>query len=66
MSKTPISQDPKRMSGVPTFSGTRVPVKTLFEYLEADESIQDFLQDFPTVSRDQVQQVLQIAKKEVA
>ena len=47
-----ITQDPQRMSGEPCFTGTRVPVKTLFDYLEAGDSLADFLEQFPTVSRD--------------
>lgn len=42
------------MSGTPVFAGTRVPVQTLIDYLEAGESIDSFLDGFPTVSRDQV------------
>lgn len=66
MSAEPISKDPERMSGKPTFTGTRVPVKTLFEYLEAGDSTDDFLDDFPTVSRKQVKDVLKMAEKEIA
>jgi uncharacterized protein (DUF433 family) len=49
-----ISRRPDVMGGTPVFSGTRVPVQTLLEYLEAGESIDDFLKGFPTVSREQV------------
>jgi uncharacterized protein (DUF433 family) len=42
------------MGGTPVFSGTRVPVQTLLDYLEAGESIDDFLAGFPSVSREQV------------
>lgn len=66
MKSESISQDPDRMSGKPTFKGTRVLVQTLFEYLEAGESIDDFLEDFPTVSRDQVKDVLGTARREIA
>lgn len=66
MKKKPISKDPERMSGQTTFAGTRVPVKTFFEYLQAGDSIETFLEDFPTVDREQVQQVLEIAEKEIA
>lgn len=66
MKSESISKDPDRMSGKPTFKGTRVLVKTLFEYLEAGESIDDFLEDFPTVSRDQVKDVLGTARREIA
>ncbi|MFB6355294.1 MAG: DUF433 domain-containing protein [bacterium] len=66
MSTEPISKDPDRMSGKPTFTGTRVPVKTLFEYLEAGDPTTDFLEDFPTVSHEQVKSVLELAEKEIA
>jgi len=66
MSMEPISTDPDRMSGKPTFTDTRVPVKTLFEYLEAGDSTKDFLEDFPTVSHEQVKSVLKMAEKEIA
>ena len=42
------------MGGTPVFAGTRVPVQTLFDYLEGGETIADFLEGFPTVKRDQV------------
>ena len=46
------------MSGTPVFVGTRVPVKNLNDYLEAGDSIEEFLEDFPSVSREQVDIVL--------
>lgn len=46
-----ITRDPETMHGVPVFRGTRVPVQTLFEYLEGGETLEDFLEGFPTVSR---------------
>ena len=45
--------DPEIMSGAAVFVGTRVPVKTLIDYLAAGESMEEFLEDFPTVSREQ-------------
>jgi uncharacterized protein (DUF433 family) len=51
------------MGGTPVFIGTRVPIQTLFDYLEAGESIDDFLDGFPTVSREQVIELLEEAKK---
>lgn len=57
-----ISVDPDIMSGTPVFRGTRVPVQTLLDYLEAGDSLDDFLEDFPTVSREQAQQLLELAK----
>jgi len=55
----PITRDPEVMHGTPVFRGTRVPVKTMFEYLEHGESLDDFLERFPTVSRELAVQVLE-------
>jgi len=53
--KQPIaSRDPEVMSGTPVFRGTRVPIQTLLDYLEAGDSIDEFLEGFPSVTRDQV------------
>jgi uncharacterized protein (DUF433 family) len=57
MSKV-IHSDPEVLSGMPVFIGTRVPMKNLFDYLEAGDSIEDFLDDFPSVSPEQVQTFL--------
>ena len=57
--------DPDVMGGTPVFRGTRVPVQTLIDYLEGGESIDDFLQGFPTVTRDQVIDLLELAKEKV-
>ena len=57
-----ISRDPEIMGGTPVFSGTRVPVQTLLDYLEAGESIDEFLAGFPTVTRAQVIEFLEAAK----
>jgi len=51
------------MSGVPVFRGTRVPVQTLLDHLEAGESLDAFLADFPTVRREQAVQFLELAGK---
>jgi uncharacterized protein (DUF433 family) len=51
MNNTAIQIDPDIQGGTPVFTGTRVPVKTLFDYLEAGDSIEVFVQDFPSVSR---------------
>jgi uncharacterized protein (DUF433 family) len=56
--QAPITRDPEVMHGIPVFRGTRVPVKTMFEYLENGDSLDDFLQGFPTVSRELAVQVL--------
>ena len=57
-----ITTSPDRMSGEPVFAGTRVPVQTLIEYLEANDSLNDFLEDFPSVSREHAIAVLELAK----
>jgi uncharacterized protein (DUF433 family) len=50
------------LGGVPVFAGTRVPAHTLIDYLAAGERLDDFLDDFPTVSRDQVVAMLELVK----
>ena len=57
-----IVRDPEIMHGTPVFLGTRVPVQTLFDYLEGGEMLEDFLEGFPTVSRDQAVQAIEEAK----
>lgn len=54
MTQSLISCSPDVMGGTPVFAGTRVPVQTLLDYLEAGETINNFLEGFPTVSREQV------------
>lgn len=54
--------DPDILGGEPVFTGTRVPVKTLLDYLESGETIDDFLEGFPSVKREQVIQFLETAK----
>lgn len=58
-----ITISPEIMGGTPVFIGTRVPIQTLCDYLEAGESIDDFLEGFPTVSREQIIALLEEAKK---
>ena len=53
------------MSGTPVFAGTRVPAQTLIDYLAAGESLDEFLDDFPTVSRDRAIAVLNLAMKSI-
>jgi uncharacterized protein (DUF433 family) len=53
-----INVDKEILGGTPVFMGTRVPVKNLFDYLEEGETITSFLDDFPTVKKEQVKQVL--------
>jgi len=61
MKRKIIASDPEVMGGTPCFAGTRVPVQTLLDYLEAGDSIDDFLEGFPTVKREQVLQFLEAA-----
>ena len=63
MKKRAITSDRRIMGGTPVFKGTRVPAETLIDYLEAGESINDFLEGFPTVTREQVIQFLEEAKE---
>lgn len=58
-----ITRSPDVMSGAVVFAGTRVPVQTLMDYLEEDGRLDEFLEDFPTVSRDHAIQVLELAKE---
>ena len=62
MRKPLISSSPDVMGGTPVFAGTRVPVQTLLDYLEGGETIDDFLEGFPTVRREQVIAFLEEAK----
>jgi uncharacterized protein (DUF433 family) len=61
----PISSSPEIMGGTMVFAGTRVPVQTLMDYLKAGESINDFLDGFPTVTRQQVISLLEEAGKQL-
>ena len=61
--KSIINIDPEILSGQPVFKGTRVSVETLFDHLEAGISLDEFLEDFPTVSKEQVVATLEIANK---
>lgn len=56
-----LSRSPNVMIGAVVFHGTRVPVTALFDYLDSEESLAEFLRDFPTVSREQVQATLRLA-----
>jgi uncharacterized protein (DUF433 family) len=54
--------DPEIMGGTPVFKGTRVPIQNLFDYLEGDENLEEFLDDFPSVKREQALGVLELSK----
>jgi uncharacterized protein (DUF433 family) len=61
--KSVVVVDPEIMSGTPCFAGTRVPARTLIDHLEAGDSLDDFLEDFPTVTRKQAIAFLEEANK---
>jgi uncharacterized protein (DUF433 family) len=63
MGKNLITVHPKIQGGVPVFTGTRVPVKNLFDYLEGGESLDQFLDDFPSVPRETAVAVLDQARE---
>lgn len=58
-----INIDPETMGGTPVFTGTRVPIQTLFDYMEGGDDLDEFLDDYPTVSREAAIEVLEMAKK---
>ena len=62
-SNLPITIDPETLGGVPVFRGTRVPVATLFEYLEDNYSLEEFLDEFPSVTHEAVVTVLESAER---
>jgi uncharacterized protein (DUF433 family) len=57
-----IERDPEKLGGTPVFYGTRVPVQNLFDCLESGESVDEFLNQFPTVTREQALAVLEASK----
>ena len=61
MSESYIWTDPERMGGTPCFHGTRVPVKALFDYLHGGHSLVEFLDDFPSVNREQAAEAIAAA-----
>ena len=61
-----VSRDPEIMSGALCFAGTRVLVKNLFDYLEGSSSLEEFLDDFPSVSRQRAVAVLEAARERLA
>ena len=63
MERQVINVDPDILGGTPVFSGTRVPIKNLFDYLETGETIEIFLEDFEGVSKEQVVRVLEMSQK---
>ena len=63
MAMQPVHSDPEILGGTPVFVGTRVPFQTLLDYLEAGDPLHEFLEDFPTVSREQAIAGLEAAKE---
>jgi uncharacterized protein (DUF433 family) len=60
-----VHSDPETMGGTPVFVGTRVPLQNLIDYLEGGESIEDFLDGFPSVKREQVIAVIEAGKRTI-
>lgn len=65
-SNTIVSRNKEILGGTPVFKGTRVPVKTLWDYLKAGDTLEDFLEGFPSVSRKQVIELIERAQQRVA
>ncbi len=63
MNYGPINIDPETMGGTPVFTGTRIPVQTLFNYIEGGDSLNEFLDDYPTILKEAAIQVLNMAKQ---
>jgi uncharacterized protein (DUF433 family) len=61
-----VNRDPDILGGTPVFAGTRVPVKILFDYLEAGDSLEIFLDEFPSVTREQAVGALELAREFIA
>lgn len=66
MEQPVVHRDPDILGGTPVFVGTRVPVKNLFDYLEAGDSLDQFLQSFPSVTREQAVAALKLARAVLA
>ncbi len=58
-----INIDPETMGGTPVFTGTRVPIQSLFDYIGTGETLYEFLENFPSVKKEHAIQVLEMAKK---
>ncbi len=58
-----INIDPETMGGTPVFTGTRVPVQSLFDFIESGETLNEFLENFPSVKKEYALQVLEMARK---
>ncbi len=60
-----INIDPETMGGTAVFTGTRVPIQAIFDYIETGETLEEFLENFPTVSHEQALEVLEKAKRSI-
>jgi uncharacterized protein (DUF433 family) len=58
-----INIDPETMGGTPVFTGTRVPIQSLFDFIETGETLDEFLENFPTVKKEYAIEVLEMAKR---
>ncbi|NUM54246.1 MAG: DUF433 domain-containing protein [Candidatus Hydrogenedentes bacterium] len=58
----PIERPPDNLGGIPVFAGTRAPVKNLIDYLEGGDGLDEFLDDFPTVSAEQARMIMEYAR----
>jgi uncharacterized protein (DUF433 family) len=65
MSSNVVHIDPEILGGTPVFKGTRVPIETFFDYIQGGEPLSEFLEDFPTVTSEQVVELLEEVKGEV-
>jgi uncharacterized protein (DUF433 family) len=63
MAQELITRDPEIMSGTPVFKGTRVPVKSLIDYLKGGHTLGEFLESFPSVNRKQAEALLELAEE---
>ena len=65
MTQPLITRNENILGGIPVFTGTRVPVNTLFDYLKANHSLEDFLDDFPTVARNQAVKIIGAVQRQL-
>jgi uncharacterized protein (DUF433 family) len=65
MSSSILHSDPEILGGMPVFVGTRVPVQSLFDYLEGGETLDEFLRQFPSVTREQATAAIELARDSV-
>jgi uncharacterized protein (DUF433 family) len=61
-----VHRDPEILGGTPVFRGTRVPIRSLFDYLEGGETLDEFLRQFPSVRREQAIALLELARENLA